>query len=417
MSATTAMMQSEVLPEPYADAPAPGGLTVSPSVLALARSEVRSLLESSPAFRELPPGRRRELAHNLVTVAAYTAALLQEEFALTEQLDQVPMIVRESVAPLALAAAAPGRTDADRSQPLARAAAAAPPKPAAEEWSPRAASEVAKVTRATLNAIEFPRFVADLIRGTYNAIIEASIRQMEAYAELIANVAKTVDQFMSDNITDNQARDYIVNQYPGQFKIDVSDDAPKLAVKDDASDKPKPDFKTDLELPDDVDVSDESAEQTLVPAARRKLARQRQQLLSTMVMMGVNRIVVTSGRIRATMGFRIDAHDHATAQTASEFDEQNTTAASGWFGFGGAASVNTVTYVSSTKKDSSDDLNVSADLTGEVDLRFKSDYLPLERMATPQMIGAIQGNTPNPAANTPQTGGAQQQSAAPAAAH
>jgi hypothetical protein len=137
-------------------------------------------------------------------------------------------------------------------------------------------------------------------------------------------------------------------------------------------------------------------------------------VLAAMVMMGVNRIVVTSGRIRATMGFRIDAHDHATASSASEFDEKNeSTASVGWFGFGSGSVTNTVTYVSSTKKDSSDDLDVHADLTGEVDLRFKSDYLPLERMATPQMIGAIQGNTPNPSANTPQTGGKQPAPATP----
>jgi hypothetical protein len=399
----------DTLPGPYASTPQPTGLQVSPAVLRLARAEVRALLESSPSFRELPPERRVQLAYDLVKVAAYTAALLQEEFALTEQLDQVPMLVRQTIAPFAEAAAAPGRP-----RPLARAAAAPPPPPPpADEFSPRAAREVAKVTRATLNAIEFPTFVADLIKGTYNAIIDASIKQMEAYAELIAAVAKTVDQFMSDNITDNQARDYLTAQYPGHFQIDAGDGSPKVALREGATDREKPNFKTDLELPDDPDLSDETAEQTLVPAARRKLARQRQQMLSTMVMMGVNRIVVTSGRIRATMGFRIDAHDRATAATASEFDEQNTTAASGWFGFGGAATVNTVTYVSSTKKDSSDELNVSADLTGEVDLRFKSDYLPLERMATPQMINAIQGNTPNPGANTPvSSGGAQQPAAA-----
>ena len=403
MTTIAAAPGSETLPGPYATAPDPDGLAVTPPVLRLARSEVRALLESSPAFREMPAEQRTRLAHDLVKVAAYTAALLQEEFALTEQLDQVPMLVRQTLAPFAAAAEAPSSGPA----PVARAAAApaAPPPPSADEWSPRAANEVAKVTRATLNAIEFPTFVADLIKGTYNAIIDASIKQMEAYASLVANVAKTVDQFMSDNITDNQARDYLTSQYPSHFKIDASDGSPKVVAKEGAEDKQKPNFQGDLDLSEDVDVSDDAAEGTLVPAARRKMARSRQQMLSTMVMMGVNRIVVTNGRIRATMGFRIDAHDHASAQTASEFDETNTTVASGWFGFGGAASANTVTYVSSTKKDSTDDLNVSADLTGEVDLHFKSDYLPLERMATPQMIGAIQGNTPNPAANTPQSGG------------
>jgi hypothetical protein len=234
---------------------------------------------------------------------------------------------------------------------------------------------------------------------------------MEAYAELIANVAKTVDQFMADNITDNQARDFLAQTYPGHFRIDTSDDSPRLAVREGADEKVKPNFQGDLDLAEDVDVSDESAEETLVPAARRKLARQRQQLLSAMVMMGVNRIVVTSGRVYAKMGFRIDAQDHATAATASEFDETNVSAVTGWFGFGGGGSVNAVTYVSSTKRDSSDELDVHADLTGEVELKFKTDYLPLERMATPQMIGAIQGNTPNPAANTPVTGSGPKQPA------
>jgi hypothetical protein len=410
VSTYAAPPKSETLPGPYGTTPPADGLTISPAVLELARSEVRDLLESSPAFLELPSDRRRRLAHDLVKVAAYTAALLQEEFALSEQLDQIPMLVRRTIEPMAAAAA----VGPAQQQPLATAQAQPPPPPPppADEWSPRAAREVAKVTRATLNAIEFPTFVADLIKGTYNAIVDASIKQMEAYGELIANVAKTVDQFMSDNISDNQARDYLVAQYPGHFRIDTADGTPKVALKEGADNRTQPNFKNDLELPEDVEqVSDETAEETLVPAARRKMARGRQQMLSAMVMMGVNRIVVTSGRIRATMGFRIDAHDHAAAESASEFDETNTTVAGSWFGFGGAATANTVTYVSSSKKDSTDDLDVHADLTGEVDLRFKSDYLPLERMATPQMIGAIQGNTPNPAANTPMSGGGAKQQA------
>jgi hypothetical protein len=404
----------ETLPEPYATQPDPDGLAISPAVLALARAEVRALLESSPAYAELDPLQRRRLAHDLVKVAAYTAALFQEQFALSEQLDQVPMLVRRTIAPFAESAALPSAASA---QPLARAQAGPPPPPPpppADEWSPRAAAEVAKVTRATLNAIEFPTFVADLIKGTYNAIIDASIKQMEAYADLIANVAKTVDQFMADNITDNQARDYLAQTWPGHFRIDSSDGDPKVRVRDGADEKPPPDFQTNLGVTDPVDISDESAESTLVPAARRKIAQGRHQLLSTMVMMGVNRIVITSGRIRATMGFHIDAHDHASAESASSFDETNVSAASGFFGFGAAASVNSVTYVSTTKKDSNDDLNVNADLTGEVDLKFKSDYLALERMATPQMINAIQGNTPNPAANTPQSSGGASPATAPA---
>src|SRR5712691_13547109 len=71
-----------------------------------------------------------------------------------------------------------------------------------------------EVARATLNAIDFPSFVASLIQGTFKAIVDASIQQMEAYAELLKNVAKTVDQFMSDNVSDGQVKDYLADEHP-----------------------------------------------------------------------------------------------------------------------------------------------------------------------------------------------------------
>ena len=37
-------------------------------------------------------------------------------------------------------------------------------------------------------------------------------------------------------------------------------------------------------------------------------------------------------------------------------------------------------------------LQTKIQLSGAVDVNFKSDYLPLDRMATPQMIATIQGN-------------------------
>jgi len=121
------------------------------------------------------------------------------------------------------------------------------------------------------------------------------------------------------------------------------------------------------------------------------------------------------------MGFRIDSKDHGTAQSASQFDFKNETTAGFGGGLGsffGGPSVETKTttaYVSSSKKDSSDELDVHADLTGEVDLKFKSDYFPMERFANPQLMTLIQGNTPNPSANTPTQGGTEpKRAAAPA---
>src|SRR5262245_28371183 len=70
-----------------------------------------------------------------------------------------------------------------------------PPGTAAPPTGATPTGRVGEVARATLNAIDFPSFVASLIQGTFKAIVDASIQQMEAYAELLKNVAKTVDQF------------------------------------------------------------------------------------------------------------------------------------------------------------------------------------------------------------------------------
>jgi hypothetical protein len=407
------------LPGPFAQpASSSDGIHVSPAVSQLVSTQVEALLASSPAFYQLEEERRDTMRRDLEKIAAYTAALIQADWAASRELGQTPVLRTQTViGPLPQAAEA--TSQAAPVEQLAKKIPNAPPPPAFDEFTPRAANEAARITRDTLNAIAFPTFVADLIKGSFNAIVDASIQQMEAYGNLLANVAKTVDQFMADNITDNQARDYLVASYPDKFKLDVSNDGAKVAVREAADEGTKPDFKSQFGLSEDVDLSDEAAEEKLVPAARRHLARSRHQLLSTMVLMGINRIVVTSGRIAAKMGFRIDARDRGTAQSASQFDfkNENLTAYTAGFGFGGVAGYNrnSVAYVSSTKKDSSDEIDVHADLTGEIELKFKSDYFPMERFARPEMLAMIQGNTPNPTANTPITGSGQQKQVAAAA--
>jgi len=387
------------LPAPFAAPPSPEGVRPSPAVSRLVEAQVRALLEASPAFYDLPAERQAEMRGNLEKIAAYTAALVQDEWASSQRLGQTPVLREKHIVMEPAPAEAAART-------LAQARSAP-----ADEFSPRAVREVARITRDTLNAIAFPTFVADLIKGTFQAIVDASIQQMEAYANLLANVAKTVDQFMADNISDNNARDYLVASYPGHLRVEAGEEGARVRVREGADELARPDFKGHLGLSEDVELDDEAAEQTLVPAARRQLAQSRQQILSTMVLMGINRIVVTSGRINAKMGFRIDARDTGQVQTASQFDLKNETSFSyggglaGWLAGGPKVRVkNTVAYVSSTKKDSSDEIDVHADLTGEVDLKFKSDYFPMERFAKPEMLALIQGHTPNPAANAPVTG-------------
>lgn len=351
-----------------------------PRLADLARSQVHALLMATPAYHELGESKRQELEQSMTKVATYTAELAREVCNQSERLGQQPVLRERQVyrSPVAAAAATAG-----------------------DEFRPAAANQVARVTHDTLRAIAFPTFVADLIRGTFDAITQSSIRNMEAYIMLLNNVSKTVDQFMGDNITDNQARDYLANRYPEHIQIERNGSEVKATARESSDDRPAPNFQLDLNLSGDVGLDESSIEEQLVPAARRKLAESRLQLLSTLVLMGVNRIVVTGGKLRATMGFHIDTTDRVNEQHASDFDFR--ASAAGSFGYGpwSASASTSIAYVSSNRGSSDAEINTSTDLTSEVEIHFKSDYFPVQRFANAGTIRTIQGNTAVPDANTP----------------
>jgi hypothetical protein len=49
-----------------------------------------------------------------------------------------------------------------------------------------------------VDEVDFPAFVADLIRGVFDAIVDATVRQAEAYADLLKEVSETVDEFLQE---------------------------------------------------------------------------------------------------------------------------------------------------------------------------------------------------------------------------
>ena len=69
--------------------------------------------------------------------------------------------------------------------------------------APRSAATDTLAARAGAlsDEIDFPAFVAGLVHGTFDAILDASIRQMEAYAELVSTVARSVSDFSRDNVS------------------------------------------------------------------------------------------------------------------------------------------------------------------------------------------------------------------------
>jgi hypothetical protein len=105
--------------------------------------------------------------------------------------------VIERVTPMLLASPRLGALSVERQERLIEdlvhaADAAARAIAARQHEGTSAAAELAR-------SVDFPTFVTDLIKGVFEAIVNISIRQMEAYAELLRNIAKPVDEFLRDN--------------------------------------------------------------------------------------------------------------------------------------------------------------------------------------------------------------------------
>ena len=394
--------------------------------LSAVRPQVRRLLERSPGFRALPLEQQRELARTMVRVASYMA---NPDGLARQELTPGQSVLAHAPAP-PLARAQADAVDAAKGKASDKVGTFA-----GADFQAGAVKQGVEQFRNLVGTVDFPSFVGGLIQNVFQAIVNASIQQMNAYGQLLKSVAQTVDQFAQDNISLNNARDWLVDKYPDHIGVDEEGaqeegGQPRLAIKSEDGDAALQQINADMGLAQPItDLSDPEQESRLVIAARLQMARSRQQLLSSMVLLGINRIVVTDGAINAKVVFDLKASDQAQRKArASLYDSQasmnrNTTAVGGNWGWGAAGSVNEnvqqhVTTVGSAVDETSESkAEVKAKLSGEVRVNFKSDYFPMEKLATPGMIAAIQGNSlPVDPNVTPSARGAAPAAAAPAAA-
>ena len=156
-----------------------------------------------------------------------------------------------------------------------------------------------------LDAVDFPAFVSDLVRGVFQAIADASIEQMEAYADLLESVTQSVDQFREGNATDDQAIDYLTTTFPDVFAR-ANNKGHTVEKRRGATEDRWALALTVLGLPDATHMlKTDTLSDRLVQATRRHLVRERQQLLATMVLIGIQRIVDPDERYRPKLKLRL----------------------------------------------------------------------------------------------------------------
>jgi hypothetical protein len=229
---------------------------------------------------------------------------------------------------------------------------------------------------------------------------------MEAFADLVSAVAKDVDKFTEDNVTENQAKDWLVKQHPQDLQLSFADGQPTVQPKirpDDQENAPA--WLDDYGLGGQL-LSTDLIDQQLVPMARKRVGQSRLQTLATMVLLGMNRVVVRDGTISARIQIRAQASDTAKVDYAVSNDPGGQT----WGERGSSVYPQPGLMVSTISANVQTDTQLRADLYGEVRINFASETLPLERFADPARLALLQRNSRSGAAP------AQAAESAPAAA-
>ena len=85
--------------------------------------------------------------------------------------------------------------------------------------------QTAGVATNTVQSVDFPKFVSDLLNGVFDSMAASSIEQMEAYTKLVAEVAKSAESFAQDNTSPAAARDWLTQKFP-----ELVDDSDRAAV-------------------------------------------------------------------------------------------------------------------------------------------------------------------------------------------
>jgi hypothetical protein len=327
-------------------APSPGAPPGRSTLFAEVRRTVRGLLEESPGFAQAPPDLRRDVAHKLVGVGMMAADLLAAD------------------APAADAPADP--------PPLAQAAAF------------EAVNNAGKTIQDLRKALDFPTYVTSLISGVFQAITTSNINQITALSDMLDNISASQEEFSSSNIRERDVVQWAVQKFPF---IKSSDGVSlELGEVDDFNAK-KPLIKSALSASESemAKIDEGDLMGTLGPLVQRKIGRDRQQILATLVQMGLQRIVVDHGQLHASMDMRVDARsvaEQAAASKTSAYVDTGASASVGIGAWGASAHVNAgFSRVESDSQYSKEEMAARAGLRSSVDLAFRTEQVPLDRLA------------------------------------
>ncbi|MGK7953857.1 MAG: hypothetical protein AB4063_01105 [Crocosphaera sp.] len=256
----------------------------------------------------------------------------------------------------------------------------------------------------TVQDVDFPGFVGDLLTGVFNANLEANERQMEAFQELLREATRDVSSFVNE--IDDESAMYRLVQNNNQFQLSFPDSGFSDFDSSDDSDSPGQALPS-IKDKDGEDV-DENEIKAKILDTKLAMAKERRTQLRETLLMGVSRLVVEEGTIRASVEFKLKAKEKTvTKQNVKEnknitdIDVKRKTLNLGIFSKSHTRTrIKQTSQVSVASSQSQTSSDLSTKMTGFVEIKFKSDYFKLDNFT--QIFDLGEGQVPQGGATQPQ---------------
>ena len=245
-----------------------------------------------------------------------------------------------------------------------------------------------------VDSVDFPKFVADLLKAVFDANLKVMKTQTDSYIKLMKEATKSTADFIK-KIKDDDALAKLAESKGDKYNVTTEknpDGSQKLALVNPSGDKVDH---------DDAEVKKDILETKLAMAKEHRAA------LREVLLMGVTRLVVEKGEIEAGVEFNVKAsreskahHDDQNINT-TEIQNEYESPLGGLFGgpSGSMEMTNTNIQVNTSDKKATDDL--SATLKGKVNIKFKTDYFKLDNFANMYADGGVAALKPAGAGGAP----------------
>lgn len=279
----------------------------------------------------------------------------------------------------------------------------------------------------------FVEFTSDLVRNVLETVIDSTVDQLEAYADLVAQVSGTLADYQARTLgapPAHAAKGYIndvVIKLFGKKKttpVDWSSEPTNIEFDATTLDELKANFAGVL-TPTGTSTTPDTFDKALIPTpatnptkwemttadlkafAQAKLERDTEasyRTLITLLKLGLQKIVMTECTVRTSITFHVDSQDtseRTSSQQAIDYSAKslswgvnaalsgsrtqrgklagNLVARSLGGSISGGASgsrVSSSLKVNLMNERKTSVLNTSIDITGFVEIKFKSDYFP-----------------------------------------